>query len=192
MLSCNSSCFRYLFHLEDYWAHFLKFVRDFPSKSWVCLPVWLPVAIFLSSSVLNYQRNFVETGWGGWVRQWCLVPCVTRVSNWYSLTVGQGLSLHHVRVEGQCFYFFCFYTFIHFPLSRLSLSFISSTISSVSLLPFFERRHKMTHKGWRVFKPKHNQLLKPCSGISLMVYLCLNKNHSDLPSKKAVWWPSWN
>ena len=24
-------------------------------------------------------------------------------------------------------------------------------------LPFFERRHKMTHKGWRVVKPQHNQ-----------------------------------
>ena len=33
------------------------------------------------------------------------------------------------------------------PLSSLSLSFISSTISSISFLPFFGRRHKMTHKG---------------------------------------------
>ena len=50
-----------------------------------------------------------------------------------------------------------FYTFIHFPLSLLSLSFISSTISSISLLPFSGRRHKMTHKGWRVVKPQHSQ-----------------------------------
>ena len=33
------------------------------------------------------------------------------------------------------------------PLSSLSLSFISSTISSISFLPFSGRRHKMTHKG---------------------------------------------
>ena len=45
------------------------------------------------------------------------------------------LSLQQVRVEGDCFYFFCFFNFIHFPLSPLSLSFISSTIS---LLPFSE------------------------------------------------------
>ena len=56
-----------------------------------------------------------------------------------------------------CFYFFCFFTFIPVPLSSLSLSFISSAISSVSFLPFSGRRHKMTHKGWRVVKPQHNQ-----------------------------------
>ena len=43
--------------------------------------------------------------------------------------------------------FFCVFTFIHFPLSPLSLSFISSTISSISLRPFSGRRHKMTQKG---------------------------------------------
>ena len=48
---------------------------------------------------------------------------------------------------GECFYFFCFFTFIPVPLSSLSLSFISSTVSSVSFLPFSGRRHKMTHKG---------------------------------------------
>ena len=35
----------------------------------------------------------------------------------------------------------------------LSLSFISTTISSISLLSFSGRRHKITHKGWRVVKP---------------------------------------
>ena len=49
--------------------------------------------------------------------------------------------------RGGMFNFFCVFTFIHFPLSPLSLSFISSTISSISLLPFSGRRHKMTHKG---------------------------------------------
>ena len=37
------------------------------------------------------------------------------------------------------------------------ISFISSTISSVSFLPVSGRRHKMTHKGWCVIKPQHNQ-----------------------------------
>ena len=56
-----------------------------------------------------------------------------------------------------CFYFFCFFTFIPVPLSSLSLSFISSTISSIFFLPFSGRRHKMTHKGWCVVKPQLNQ-----------------------------------
>ena len=34
--------------------------------------------------------------------------------------------------RGDCFYFFCFFTFIPVPLSSLSLSFISSTISFLS------------------------------------------------------------
>ena len=54
------------------------------------------------------------------------------------------------------FYLFCFFTSIHFPLSSLCLPFISSTMSSISLLPF-SGRHKMTHEGWRVVKPQHNQ-----------------------------------
>ena len=57
-------------------------------------------------------------------------------------------------IEG-IFYFYCFFTFISVPLSSLSLSFISSTIS---FLPLSGRQHKMTHKGWRVNKPKHNQI----------------------------------
>ena len=44
--------------------------------------------------------------------------------------------------RGGCFYFFCFFNFIHVPLSSLFLSFISSTISSISFLPSSGRRHK--------------------------------------------------
>ena len=51
----------------------------------------------------------------------------------------------------------CFFTFIPVPLASLSLSFISSTISSISFLPFSGRQHKMTHKGGHVDKPKLNQ-----------------------------------
>ena len=39
------------------------------------------------------------------------------------------------------------FTFIPVPLSSLFLSFVSSTISSVSFLPFHGRLHKMTYKG---------------------------------------------
>ena len=42
--------------------------------------------------------------WGGWVRQRCRVSYVTGASNWYWLTVGQGLlSLQQVRVQRECF-----------------------------------------------------------------------------------------
>ena len=63
-------------------------------------------------------------------------------------------------VREELFNFFCICTFIHFLLSPLSLSFISSTISSISLLPFSGRRHKLTHKGWRVVKSQHYQMNK--------------------------------
>ena len=44
-------------------------------------------------------------------------------------------------------------------------SFISSTLSSISLLPFSGRRHKMILKGWRVVKPQHSQSIKSCFRI---------------------------
>ena len=85
--------------------------------------------------------------------QRCRVSYVTGASNRYWLIFGQGLlSLQQVRVEGECLYFFCSFTFIHFPFSPV-LSFISSAISSISLLSFSGRRHKMTHKAWWVVKP---------------------------------------
>ena len=45
------------------------------------------------------------------------------------------------------FFFLFFFSVSSIFLSPLSLSFISSTISSVSLLPFTGSRHKMTHNG---------------------------------------------
>ena len=41
--------------------------------------------------------------------------------------------------RGGMFYFVCFFTFIPVPLSSLFLSFICSTISSISFLPFSGR-----------------------------------------------------
>ena len=83
-----------------------------------------------------------------------------------------------VRVGRWCFYFFCFFTFIPVPLSSLSLSFISSAISSVSFLPFSGRRHKMTHKGWRVIKPQHNQSINVVSLYILQTF-CQNASHCE-------------
>ena len=88
--------------------------------------------------------------------------------------------------RGGMFYFFCFFTIIPVPLSFLFLSFISSTISSLSFLPFSGRRHKMTHKGWRVVKRQHNQpviLLR-----ILKVNWCMNIIIWDY---ELVWSNSW-
>ena len=117
---------------------------------------------------------------GGWVRQRCRLSCITGVSNWNWLTVGQGLlSLQQVRVEEEGFYFFCFFTFIHFPLSPLSLSFIFSTFSLISLLPFSGRQHEMTHKGWHVVKPQHNQNALTCV-LKYCLRVCVSLSLSSL------------
>ena len=69
-------------------------------------------------------------GWLGEAKESCSFCC--GVPNWYWLTVGQGLlSLQQVRVEGGMLLFLLFLHLFHFPFSSLSLSFISSTISSL-------------------------------------------------------------
>ena len=105
---------------------------------------------------LQFSFTYLKNG-SGWVRQWFHVSCFTGASNWDWLTVEQGLlSLQQVRVEGECFYFFFYFTFFHFPLSPLFQSFISSSISSISL-PFFGRQHKMMFKDWHLLKPQHSK-----------------------------------
>ena len=64
----------------------------------------------------------------------CRVSYVTGASNWYWLTVGQGLLfLIAGKGTGGMFYVFCFFTFIPVPLSSLSL--LSSPL--LSLLSLF-------------------------------------------------------
>ena len=95
---------------------------------------------------LNSKYKWFVWGWSGGAK----VSCILRhrgvqlilAYNWarpVTLVAGKG--------RGGMLYFFCFFTFILVRLSYLSLSFISSTISSISFLPFSRRRHKMTHKG---------------------------------------------
>ena len=91
------------------------------------------------------EEEGVERGWLGGAQ----VACILRhrgvqlilAYSWTRLAI-----LVKVRVERECFYFLCFFTFIPVPFSPLSLSFISSTISFISFLPFSGRQHKMTHK----------------------------------------------
>ena len=87
---------------------------------------------FYRKQVLTFHVNCLLGRWftwkiktsfrGGWVQS-CRVYCGTGMSNWYWLTVGQGLlSLQQVRVEGEgFFYFFCFFTFSFFSFSSVSL-----------------------------------------------------------------------
>ena len=51
------------------------------------------------------------------------------------LQLGKACYLVAGKGRGECFYFFSFFPFIPIPLSSLSLSFISSTIASVSFHP---------------------------------------------------------
>ena len=106
----------------------------------------------LIRSTLSGHFYLVPTKWGRSGVEKCRVPYVTGASNWYWLTVGQGLlSLKQVRVEGECFISSCFFTLISVPfLPRPSLS--SPLLSLLSL--FSSRWQKMIHKSWRV---QHNQ-----------------------------------
>ena len=108
-----------------------------------------------------------QGGWSGVAKVSCIL-CHLGVQLILVYSSARLVILVAGRDRGQCFYFFYFFSFILVPLSSLTLSFI--TISSVSFLPFSGRRHKITHKGWRVIKPKHNQILvNICYGYSLEV-----------------------
>ena len=119
---------------------------------------WSSNFIFYLDVYFMYVHNsgfwLCMRGWLGGVKVSCIL------CHWgVQLILAYSWARPAILVAGKgrevIFYFFCFYTFIHVPLSSLSLSFIFSAISSVSFLPFSGRRHKMTHKGWRVVKPQH-------------------------------------
>ena len=111
----------------------------------------------------------LRKGWSGGAKVSCIL-CHLGVQ----LILAYSWARPAILVAGkgrEVIYFFCFFTFIPVPLSSLSLSFISSAISSVSFLPFSGRRHKMTHKGWRVVKPQHNQfLLRRITCVNIKVF----------------------
>ena len=80
---------------------------------------WYSLWVLMKNN--NTTCIFLPLFGDGWVRHRCRVFCVTGASNRDWPRVGQGLlSFQQVRVEGECFYFFCF-SFIHFPLSPLFL-----------------------------------------------------------------------
>ena len=110
-------------------------------------------------------------GWLGVVKVPCIL-CHRSVQLILAYSWARLAILVAGKGRGECFHFICFFTFIPIPLSSLSLSSISSTISSVSFLPFSGRRHKMIHKGWCVIKPQHKKNL--CV-TALFAQVCLSK-----------------
>ena len=54
------------------------------------------------------------------------------------------------------FFFFFFFFFLFFVVFFSSISSLSF-LFLFSFIPFSGRRYKMTHKGWGVVKPQHNQ-----------------------------------
>ena len=80
-------------------------------------------------NIILAAKNIDPVWGGGWVRQRCRVSYVTGASNWYWLTVGQGLlTLQQVRIEGNVFLF---------PVSSLSFIFLSLLSLSFILIDLF-------------------------------------------------------
>ena len=114
----------------------------------------------------------IYKGWLGEAKFSCrFCHRFTGASKWYWLTAEQGLlSLQQVRVERECCYFFCSFTFFHFPLSSLSLSFIFSSIASISFLPFSGEDTK-----WPTMKPPDHlwaKFLSEYLGFIMVLALC--------------------
>ena len=82
-----------------------------------------------------------EQGWSGGAKVSCIL-CQRGVQLILAYSWPRPAILIAGKGREECFYFFCFFTFIPVPLS-----FISSTISSITFLPCFGGRDKMTHKG---------------------------------------------
>ena len=124
---------------ESFWSHFVDTLFT--------ISIWTDRPEHKVQGVVGWDKGIVY-----------LTSIV--VSNWYWLTVGQGLlSLQQVRVEGECFYFFCFFTFIHlssFPVPLFHLLYYLFYLSSSG------GQYKMTHKGWHVVIPQHKQTNKKC------------------------------
>ena len=86
-----------------------------------------PVPLY-SNVFVEWQT--VQSGWCGVVK----VSCISRhrgIQLILAYRWARPAILVAVKGRGGMFYFFCFFTFIPVPLSSLSLSFISSTISSI-------------------------------------------------------------
>ena len=95
----------------------------------------------------------------GWLGE-TKVSCILR--HWgVQLILAYNLARPAILAAGKGIggmFLFLLFLYFHSFSSFSPVSFICSTIiSSVSVLPFSERQHKMTYKGWCVVKPQHKQ-----------------------------------
>ena len=90
--------------------------------------------------VQPFKAGFHSLGGGGRVVRRCCVSYITGASNILAYSWARPAILVVGKGRGGMFLFLLFLTFIPVPLSSLSLSFISSTLSSISFLPFSGRR----------------------------------------------------
>ena len=77
------------------------------------------------------------------------------------------------------------FLFLFLPCPSLS----SFLLSLLSLLPFSGRWHKMTHKGWHIIKPQHNQNRIPLEAeFSSWLYISsLHRAFHYLPFIVSIW-----
>ena len=126
-------------------------IRAFPvhyQNHWILQNVWMENK--------GSYITLLEGGWGGAWSGGAKVSCILRHQEVQEI-LAHSWARPAILVAGKCIgVMFLFLLFLHFHSCSsffLFLSFISSTVSSISFLPFSGRRHKMTHKGWRVVKP---------------------------------------
>ena len=122
--------------------------------------------------------------WGGEGEGWlvwqkCRVPYVTGASNWYWLTVGQGLlPLWQVRVQGECFYFSV--SSLSFLLLFLPCPSLSSPVPSLLSLFSLSLRDdtKWPSRVDVVVKPHHSpkKYPKECHSHEAQPFLGQKKN----------------
>ena len=88
--------------------------------------------IIICNTCYAYGNIFVlQEGWSGGAKVLCILRHLG-VQLILAESWARPVILVASKGRGGCFYFFCFFTFIPVPLSSLFLSFISSTISSIS------------------------------------------------------------
>ena len=124
----------------------------------------------------EYTRCLVE--WLGEAKVSCILR--HRASNWYLLIVGQGLlSLQKVKAEGKCFYFFCFFTFIHFPFSPVPLFHLLYCLLSLFSLSLGDDR-KWPTSGDMSLNPTSIKSIKRCQVTKQGPFTDLRTNRNSV------------
>ena len=115
---------------------------------------------FLCFTVICFSLSLIclslSSGWLAEAKVSCIL-CYQGIQLILAYSWARPATLAAGGGRGGMFLLFLFLHFHSFSSFSPVPLFHSSTISSISFLPFSRRRHKMTHKGWCVVKPQHNQ-----------------------------------